>query len=142
MQYYEKYIVTNRLRKKVICGNVNLPYGTECSTVDFGNTKAIVCENGIVCCVTSQDAYDYFSQNDDGNGKERARMINDIFKALNKLKLNNSKKYNEVWYDIWHDEICLKYKRTDHENYWVWNYDFYNAPLFDLQYIAKLVGAK
>lgn len=142
MQYYKRYIVTNRIKKKVICGNVNLPYGTECSITDFGDTKAIVCDEGIVCCVESQDAFNYFSQNDDGNGKERGRLIKEIFKTLTKLKLNNYEKYNEVWYDIWHDDLCSRYKCTDHQDFWVWNYEFYNAPLFDLRYIAKLVGAK
>ena len=32
MQYYEKYVVIERLRKKVTCGEINLPYGTECQT--------------------------------------------------------------------------------------------------------------
>lgn len=142
MQYYKNYIVIERLHKKVICGEVNLPYGTKCTVVDFGNTKAIACDKGIVCCVGSQDAFNYFSQNDDGNGKARSKLIRKIFKTLEKLKKNDYKKYNEVWYEIWHDDLCLKYKRIDHDDFWVWNYDFYNAPLSDLQYIAKLVGAK
>lgn len=26
------------------------------------------------------------------------------------------------------------------EDYWLWNHEFYNAPIEDLRYIAKLVG--
>ena len=33
-------------------------------------------------------------------------------------------------------------KRKEHEDFWLWNHDFYNAGIDDLKYIAKLVGAK
>ena len=118
MQYYNNYVVIQRLKRQEnpICGAVNLPFGTECKAVYHGNEKAIVCDKGILCYVSSQTAFDFFAQNDDGHGIERGK--------------------------IWNDYICLKYKRSEYEDYWLWNYDFYNANLHDLQYIAKLVGAK
>lgn len=140
MGYYKKYIVTNRFRGKAICGNINLPYGTECDVVDLGkNEKAIVCSKGVICYVTSQTAYDYFSQNDDGNGEKRGQLVKCITKCLSN---KNDKNYQKNWDKVWDDTICQKYKRPDFEDHWLWNYDFYNAPLFDLLHIANLVGIK
>lgn len=134
MQYYESYVVIDRLRKKVTCGEINLPYGTKCYTIYHGDEKAIMCDSGLVCYVSSKTAYKHFAQNDDGNGLERGRLTKSIIARLERKK-------NE-WDKIWKDSVCQKYKRSDYDDRWLWNYDFYNAPLFDLQYIAKLVGAK
>ena len=46
------------------------------------------------------------------------------------------------WNKVWSDKLCQKYKRPEHEDYWIWSFDFYNAPVEDLRYIAGLVGAK
>jgi hypothetical protein len=138
MKQYNTYIVTNRFKGVSICGDLNLPYGTECTV----NDGFIICDRGVVCAVTSQNAYDYFSQNDDGNAKERGKLVHSIRKTLERYTKFNPKKKQEVWDKIWNDKICLKYKREDYEDHWLWNYDFYNAELYDLRYIAKLVGAK
>ncbi len=80
MQIYNKYIVIMRYKKLAQCGNVNLPYGTECVVID----KHIICDKGIICYVASQDAFNYFSQNDDGNGLERGRLTQAIIKRLDR----------------------------------------------------------
>lgn len=136
MQIYNKYVVTKRYKKLAQCGNVNIPYGTECIAVN----SHIVCDKGIICFVASQDAFDYFSQNDDGNGLERGRLTQTIIKRLERKEYDIT--YQERWDKVWADPVCQKYKRSDFADHWLWNYEFYNAPLFDLQYIAKLVGAK
>ena len=57
-----RYIVTQRFRAKAICGPVNLPYGTVCDTEgDF-----ITRDGKQLCAITSQNAYDHFSRDDDG----------------------------------------------------------------------------
>lgn len=137
MQYYNKYLVTKRFKTKAICGDVNLPYGTVCTAKD----GMILCDKGILCAITSQNAFDYFSQNDDDFAMIRRKLIDNIFDALNRQK-QDLNSYNEKWDKIWNDSICQKYKRDDHNDYWLWNYDFYNAEIIDLQYIAKLVNAK
>ena len=43
---------------------------------------------------------------------------------------------------MWADPLCQKYKRPEHEDFWIWNHDFYDAPVEDLRHIAALVGAK
>ena len=136
MQIYNKYVVTKRYKKLAQCGNVNIPYGTECIAVN----SHIVCDKVIICFVASQDAFDYFSQNDDGNGLERGRLTQTIIKRLERKEYDIT--YQERWDKVWADPVCQKYKRSDFADHWLWNYEFYNAPLFDLQYISKLVGAK
>lgn len=141
MQYYQTYVVRKRFKQLGICGQVNLPYGTECTVIDYGDGKFIACNQGVICCVTSQNAYDYFSQNDDQCGLERGILVGKILSRLASLN-SNTKTKNAFWDKVWSDEICNKYKRTDIEDHWLWDYSFYNAGISDLHYIANLVGAK
>lgn len=138
MRYYNKYIVTKRFKGITASGNLNLPYGTECFAESVGTQRAIFCDKGLVCYVDSQVAYDYFAHNDDGNGFERGRLTAAIIARLSK----KDKMHQERWDKIWDDPCCQKYKRSDYSDRWFWNYDFYNAPLSDLQHIARLVGVK
>lgn len=133
MTYHNTYIVTKRFRAKAICGDLNLPYGTECQQ----NNGFIIKNGAKICAVTSQNAYDYFSQNDDGCGKERGELTQTIIKRLQKL--SGGRKDN-VWSKIWVDSTCLKYKRVEMDDHWLWNYDFYNAPISDLKYILNLIN--
>lgn len=137
MKYFNQYVVTKRIKKKVICGDINLPFGTKC----FGKDGAIYCDSGVICSVTSQDAFDFFTQDDDGYATLRRKLIESIFDSLNRSK-QSVESYNEKWDKVWNDSICLKYKREDYDDHWLWNYDFYNADIDVLQHIAKLVCAK
>lgn len=140
MQFYNEYVVIKRFKGKTVSGMLNLPYGTVCHTADCGNNqRAIVCDKGIVCNVISDAAFQFFTQNDDGNGLERGRLTQAIIKRLQRKEHDTS--YQDRWDKVWEDSVCQKYKDTDFPDHWLWNYDFYNAPLFDLQYIAKLAGA-
>ncbi len=137
MNYFNQYIVTKRIKKKTICGEVNLPFGTPC----FAKDGVIYCDKGMLCGVTSQDAYDYFTRNDDGQAQQRRRLIDSILDAMRRDK-QSVEAYNAKWGKVWSDPVCLKYKREEYEDHWLWNYDFYNAEIADLQHIAKLVEAK
>ena len=128
------YITIKRTRFESISGPINLPYGTDVnSTGDF-----LALDNAPICAVTSQNAYDYFARNDDGKGLERGRLTQAIRAALEK----RDKDYQARWDRVWEDKLCQKYKRKEHADHWLWNHDFYNAEIPDLQYIAELVGAK
>lgn len=83
-----------------------------------------------------QNAYDYFSRNDDGNGKLRVSSLA-ILSRLERRDANHQARWDLV------AGIPLRqpYKRPEHEDWWVWNY-VYNAPILDLRRIAALVGAK
>lgn len=130
---YKNYLCRKRARFDGISGQVNIPYGT-----------ALICQDGFLmhqnkplCGITSQNAYDFFSQNDDGMGRERGDLVGRI---LSKLQKRDSG-YQARWNKVWEDARCQKYKRPEHEDHWIWNFDFYNGPVEDLRYIAALIGA-
>ena len=128
------YITIKRARFKALSCPVNLPYGT-----------AVQAEGGILhmegaplCGDHSQNAYDFFSRNDDGYGLERGKLTQAIRKALEKRDVNHQARWDKVWAD----PTCQQYKRPEHADYWLWNHDFFNANLTDLRHIAALVGVK
>lgn len=133
-----EYIVCMRFRQKAICGEVNLPAMTKCEAV--GNVISF--RGKELCVTTSKNAHQYFARNDDGHGMLRGSLIRDIIKALgtnNDHRTDNA--YQDKWDAVWADSRCQRYKRVEHTDHWLWNHDFYNAPIEDLQYIARLVGA-
>lgn len=130
---YKNYLCRKRARFDGISGQVNIPYGT-----------ALICQDGFLmhqnkplCGITSQNAYDFFSQNDDGMGRERGDLVGRILSKLQKRDAG----YQARWNKVWEDGRCQKYKRPEHEDHWIWNFDFYNGPVEDLRYIAGLIGA-
>ena len=128
------YITIKRTRFNSISGPVNLPYGTAVECTD----GVLTIDGQPLCADHSQNAYDFFARNDDGNGLERGKLTQAIRKTLKKKD-----KYHQVrWDKIWADSMCQKYKRIEHVDYWLWNYDFYNAKIPDLRHIASLVGVK
>ena len=130
---YKNYLCRKRARFDGISGQVNIPYGT-----------ALICQDGFLmhqnkplCGITSQNAYDFFSQNNDGMGRERGDLVGRILSRLQKRDSG----YQARWNKVWEDARCQKYKRPEHEDHWIWNFDFYNGPVEDLRYIAALIGA-
>lgn len=130
---YKNYLCRKRARFDGISGQVNIPYGT-----------ALICQDGFLmhqnkplCGITSQNAYDFFSQNDDRMGRERGDLVGRILSRLQKRDSG----YQARWNKVWEDPRCQKYKRPEHEDHWIWNFDFYNGPVEDLRHIAGLIGA-
>ena len=76
---YENYLARKRARFEGICGHVNIPYGTTLTVQD----GFIMWKGQQVCGITSQNAYDYFTQNDDGRGKERGNWFLPFFFCWN-----------------------------------------------------------
>ena len=129
-----RYIAIKRARFNSISGLTNIPCGTEVECSD----GILTIEGNQLCSNHSQNAYDFFSRNDDGNGLERGKLTQTIRKMLEK----RDNGYQERWDKVWADPLCVKYKRQEHADFWIWNYDFYNATIPDLRHIAALVGAK
>ena len=127
-----RYIVTRRFRGKTICGEVNLPYGTVCEA-DDGFLR--LQDGRRLCAVTSQNAYDYFSRDDDGMGRERGTLVHDIRRTLER----RDAKYQSRWDRLWADVGANRLRRADHEDFWVWNHDFYTADVNELRRIRLLL---
>ena len=130
-----RYIVTNRFKGQAICGAVNLPYGTTCETQDG---YLILDDGRRLCAVTSQNAYDYFSRDDDGHGLERGKLVQDIRRTLER----RDAKHQARWDALWADEVANRLRRKDSPDFWIWSFDFYNADIPDLKHIANLIGIK
>ena len=130
----KRYIARKRARFKGCNGRqVNIPYGSTLEERD-----GFLLWNGEPVCVdASQNAYDYFSRDDDGQGQERGALVGAIISRLEK----RDKDHQARWNKIWPDAICQKYKRSEHKDFGLWNHDFFNAPVEDLRHIAVLVGA-
>ena len=125
------YIVRRRARFLSICGPVNLPYGTEVTS-----DGAFLTVNGEkLCSITSQNAYDFFSRNDDGHGLERGKLVHDIRSTLER----RDAKYQSRWDRLWADEGANKLRRTEHDDYWLWSFAFYNADVNELRRISRLL---
>ena len=129
-----QYIIHTRLKEKVICGKVNLPATTICEL--SGNM--IMYEGKPICIVTSQVSHEHFTRNDDGQGLLRGSLIKAIQRCLTKRDVN----YQNRWDKVWDDSLCQKYKRKEHQDFWLWNHDFFNASIEDLKCIANLIGIK
>ena len=130
-----RYIVTRRFRCNAICGPVNLPYGTTCEEHD----GILVLEDGRkLCADTSQNAYDYFSRDDDGHGLERGKLVEEITSRME----NRDAKHQARWDALWADEVANRLRRKDSPDFWIWSFDFYNADIPDLKHIANLIGIK
>ena len=69
---HNSYIARRRAKFSGIGGiPVNIPYGTALEVRE----GFILFDGRPVCAVTSQNAYDYFSQDDDGCGRERGALV-------------------------------------------------------------------
>ena len=129
-----KYITHRRLKDTCLCGPVNIPAMSECELIN----NVIKFENKVICIVTSHTSHEYFARNDDGEGLLRGKFT----QAIQKFLSNRDDNYQTRWDKIWEDTLCQKYKRKEHEDHWLWNHEFFGAPIEDLKYIANLIGMK
>lgn len=128
---HKRYIARRRARFVGIDGRVNIPYGTVLSN----QGGFLIHQNKRVCTVSSQNALDYFVQDDDGAGDLRGKLVDRIQRRLER----RDAAYQTRWDKVWSSALCQQYRRLDLEGYWLWAAAFYNAPLCDLMAIAALV---
>ena len=92
---HNSYITVKRAKFKTISGEVNIPYGTK---LEVGGN--VLLHNGKpVCAVFSDCAYEFFAQNDDGQGLLRGKLIQTIKSTL--------AKHDEAHQDRW-DEYSAR----------------------------------
>jgi hypothetical protein len=136
---FKSYFVRKRARFISMMGKeVNIPYGTILDAVD----DFIQYRGEPLSYAVSDNARNFMVQNDDGEGERRAYLVNEITKALETHLPDydpREEKRLARWSKIWEDNICEKYRRKDHDDFWLWNQDFFNAPTTDLTYIARLI---
>ena len=129
-----EYVTIKRARFNSFSGQVNIPYGT------LLESRGVLLFLGKkpICYATSENAHQFFAVNDDGKGLERGKLTQAIQKHLN----TKDDDYQTRWDKVWADPLCRKFKREEHEDYWIWNHEFYNAKISELLYIAALIKVK
>lgn len=124
------YIIHHRLKGMAICGEVNLPYGTLLSSSgDFIQSPA-----GTICAATSEQAHKHIARNDDGMGLRRGELTYMIaYKPMGK-----GSRFNESQIST----LVNKYQRFLRPDcdYILFNDKFFNAPIEDLEQMAKDLG--
>lgn len=126
-----KYIFYRRFKGKSISGAVNIPARTRCNSFD----GLIFVNNIPVFFDTSENAHNYVSIDEDDRGMERG----DLTRKIRTLVERDCKKNSSVVPKMRNDCVCVRYRRSDCKKVWLWNHDFYNAPIEDLQYILHLI---
>ena len=134
-----KYISIKRFRRNGIGGYFNIPYGEYLEKRDDG---FLYYADKKICVARSAAAHKYFARDDDGKGLERGKLSHAIVDRLAPQQFDSRQERNEYWQVVWNDTLAQKYRRPEHSDYWLWNDDFYNAPIEDLKYIAALVYVK
>lgn len=129
-----KYITHKRFKQHAICGDVNIPALTELEAVN----SMICLDHKPICTIFSENAYQHFARNDDGNGLERGQLTRAIVKTLSR----RDEHYQDRWDKVWDDVTCQAYRRFEYQDHWIWNHAFYNADIETLRYIAALVGVR
>lgn len=126
-----EYITHRRFKDKAICGDVNIPAMTECEE----RNGMIYHDNNPLCLISSENAHMYLAANEDGMGMKRGELTRKITSILRRK--DNMHQWR--WDRVWDDELCQKYKRPEHPDHWLWNHEFYNAEISDLEYILNLI---
>ena len=129
-----EYITHKRFKQKALCGNINIPATTICELVN----NVITYRDQAICLVTSENSHKYFARNDDGHGLLRGKLTQSITKCLEKKDTN----YQNRWNKVWQDAVCQKYRRQEHNDWWLWSHEFFNASIEDLKHIANIIGVK
>lgn len=127
-----EYICFKRFKDNAICGKVNIPKGS----LLYIDNGYLIYNGDTICSNTSQNCYEYFARNDDGKGLKRGKLTAEIIKLLNNRK---DGKYQDRWDRIWGDLSLLKYKRHEHPDHWLWNFDFFNASIEELNRIKSMI---
>ena len=127
-----KYITHRRYKKTGASGKeYNFARETKLDTIG----EFIAFGNEAVCNIRSQDAYEYFSRNDDDKGLERGKLTYEI--AFLKRKPNEDNEYRFTPEEI--EMLEDKYShwlRQDSDTI-LFNYDFFNAEVDELKKLHK-----
>lgn len=129
-----RYIARRRARFNAICGPVNIPFGTALAL----EGDCLTLEGRPICKVTSANSHAFFTPDDDGRGIERGKLVGAILAVLERRDAAR----DERWEKVWNDALCQRYRRPEHDEVWLWDHEFYGAPVEDLRHIAELVGAR
>lgn len=127
------YVCRKRFKGEGLAGHFNIP----CGSILEENAIGRLCYEGrAVCANSSVVSHDHFAINEDGQGENRFSLTQAIRKLLEGAK---TKEMAKRWTAIMEDPFCQKYSKKEHKDHWLWNDDFFKAPINDLEYILKMI---
>lgn len=129
-----KYTTIKEFNREGIEGYFNIPLNT---IVERKKDGYMYYDDRKICIARSYASHQHFVLDEDNNGNIRERFIEGI-----KNKLDGFGNNPNGWELIFEDKIANKYRREDHQDYWLWNDNFYSAPIEDLEHIANLIGVE
>lgn len=137
---YNKYIAYNNYEGIDLQKNsVFIQTGTELRC--FDNYLFYIDESGNthpLCYNKSQCAYEYFTQNDDSNGRIRGILLNQILCLIAQAKeSDDSEIFNNCIRKILNDDRIKPLRRD--EDLLIWDYGFYNADIDLLRHVMDVV---
>ncbi|MCD7709545.1 MAG: hypothetical protein LUI02_06700 [Clostridiales bacterium] len=132
-----RYIVGKRYKKLCIQGEINLPRLTTVDTVTYDKgAEVLVDGEKRICLTTSSDAHEYFARDDDGRGLDRYALTRAIISVL----ATDDKDHQARWDRLWaREDYFGRFRKRDLGDHWIWNHDFYNASIEDLEEILNTV---
>lgn len=95
----------------------------------------ILCHGKPICYNDSQNCFDHFARNDDGQGLRRGALTQEIMRRLSK----QDALHQDRWNTMWADERANRLRRKDHPDHWIWSGDFYSAPVEELERLLKII---
>lgn len=150
-----KYIVCKTFNKKGIDKDFNLRKGSSCEE-ENGFIKH---NDEVICAKSSQNAYDFFSRNDDGNGYERFSLVGQIIAKIQEIVIEYNEAVAEVTANFTEetteeemsealsavtDTVSEAYNKIKnlhptflHEH--VFTFEFYNAEISELEGILEIL---
>ena len=126
-----QYVIYKRFKDSALCGLVNLKATLPC----WESEGIIFYEGKPLCFAASENALCHFARDDDGKGLLRGKLISEIKRKLAK----RDGAYQKRWDKVWTDPICLRFKRKEFDDFWIWNKAFYDAEIADLEHIVRLI---
>ena len=134
-----QYVTIKHFKRRGIGDEFNIHYGEFLELRDDG---LLYYKGKAVCVAKSAAAHEYFACDYDGKGIYRGKISHAIIERLEPKNFDSPQERDDFWKKIWKNDLTQKYRRPEHLDYWLWNDDFFNATIEDLEYIAELVGVK
>ena len=143
------YIVCKQFNNKGISGFISLNKGKQIEVIDD-----YLCHNNKrICYIKSQNAYDYFANNDDNKGLiryEKTHQIKDIFKELitdyNNQVANIIQENSEATEEELNTLISQVEDKArefiEETNISLNSYEFYNASIEKLDELLSIISKK
>lgn len=146
-----RYITCKTFNGKGISGMLKISKG---SAIEVTDTGFLTHNEDLICAVSSQNAYDHFARNDDGNGMERFVLTHGIIADLSgimvkanqaAIEMREGGEASEEQIDACYAKYdeAIAYIKANHPSFirenGSWSFEFYNADVSGLSDVSEKV---